>query len=82
MEFLHSIAAFRIFFVLAFINLLGALLVLLSCRCITGVPYGPRLLARPWFRGFYRYHCYIWWVFWLSVVGHAVLALFFAGVPF
>ena len=82
MDFIHSIASARIIFVLAIVNLATGALVFLSCRCVPGMAFGTRLMQLVWFRRFYRFHCYIWWVFWASVAGHAVLGILFLGWPF
>jgi hypothetical protein len=34
------------------------------------------------YQRFYRYHCYYWWLFWASVVAHAIFAIQRVGVPF
>jgi hypothetical protein len=38
-------------------------------------------MKRSGYQRFYRYHCYIWRVFWPSVIIHATLALLFLGWP-
>jgi hypothetical protein len=82
MDIIHSIAVARTIFILAIVNLATGVLIFFSCRCIPGMAWGQQLMQLFWFRRFYRFHCYIWWVFWLSVVAHAVLALLFMGLPF
>jgi hypothetical protein len=41
-----------------------------------------RMMKYSAFQNFYKYHCYIWRVFWPSVLLHSVLALMFFGLPF
>ncbi len=36
----------------------------------------------PFYRRIYGFHCYIWWVFWGSVMVHAVFAIGSIGFPF
>ena len=82
MDFIHTVAVSRTIFILAIANLTTGALIFLSCRCIPGLAWGVRLMRYNWFKSFYRVHCYIWWVFWISVVAHAVLAIMFMGFPF
>jgi len=81
MDIIHSIAVARTIFILAIVNLATGAAIFFSCRCISGIAWGPRLMQVGWFRRFYRFHCYIWWVFWVSVIVHAVLGLLFFGWP-
>lgn len=82
MDVIQSIAIARTIFILAIINLVTGALISLSCRCVPGMAWGALLMQTDWFRQYYRFHCYIWWVFWLSVLVHAVLAILFMGLPF
>ena len=61
---------------------LVGILIVSSCRCTGGTPFGARLLKIRAFKKFYRYHCYLWWPFWISVALHAVLAVYLTGFPF
>jgi len=82
MDIFQSIIAARLIFIFGIINLVTAVLVLLSCRCIPGSKLTASLMKYKAYQRFYRYHCYVWWVFWVSVVVHAVFATAFLGVPF
>jgi len=65
----------KIVFILGFVNILGLLLVLFSCRCL-----GFRLhISRS---KFYNYHCYYLWIFIISVLVHVVFAFIAFGNPF
>jgi hypothetical protein len=77
-----ALAATRILFVLGIINLITGLLIFFSCRCLPGSRIGKGLMKRPWYQKFFKLHCYIWWVFWVSVVVHAILAMIYIGWPF
>ena len=81
MDIIHSIAVARTIFILAIVNLTAGVFIFFSCRCIPGMAWGQHLMQLLWFKRFYRFHCYIWWIFWLSVVAHAILALLFMGLP-
>ncbi|MBU2608435.1 MAG: hypothetical protein KKF26_03885 [Chloroflexi bacterium] len=82
MDFFQSIPAARIIFILAIVNLLSGALILLSCRCIPGLKISGNLMRNRVYQKFFHLHCYIWWVFWPSVLVHAVLALALIGIPF
>ncbi len=81
MEILHLVAVARTIFILGIINLITALLIFSSCRCIPGSRIGSKLMQHRPFKGFYKYHCYIWRVFWPSVIVHAFLAITYFGWP-
>ncbi len=72
----------RIIFSLGLVNAVTASLLLFTCRCVPGLKLGGRLMKYQWFKRFYKYHCYLWWVFWPSVIVHAILAISFLGIPF
>jgi hypothetical protein len=73
----------KIIFILGIINLLSALLVLSTCRCIPGLKiFTGKLMQNAVYKQFYKYHCYIWWIFWTSVVVHVIFAIGLVGVPF
>jgi len=74
--------AMRILFILGIINLVAGLLIFFSCRCLPGSRIGKGLMKHPWYQKFFKLHCYIWWIFWVSVVAHAVLAMIYIGWPF
>jgi hypothetical protein len=63
-------------------NLIFLVLVLFSCRCFLGVKWYLVLMSKPWFKKFYRYHCWYWWGFVISVTLHTILALILFGLPF
>lgn len=82
MDIFQSIIAARLVFIFGIVNLVTAVLVLLSCRCIPTSRVTRSLMKYKAYQRFYKYHCYIWWVFWVSVVVHAVFATAFFGSPF
>ncbi|MFC1846120.1 hypothetical protein ACFLYM_01735 [Chloroflexota bacterium] len=82
MEILQSVIAAKVTFILGIINLVSGILILLSCRCMAGARIGESLMKYSAYKGFFKYHCYIWWVFWTSVIIHAIFALAFYGIPF
>jgi hypothetical protein len=76
------IVALRVLFILGIVNLVAGVLIFLSCRCLGGSGVGKRLMKYKWFQRYYKWHCRIWWVFWISVVVHAILAIVYIGWPF
>jgi hypothetical protein len=77
-----ALTATRVIVVLGIINLASGLLVLFSCRCVPVLRFGKGLMKHGWYKGFYRLHGYIWWIFWGSVVVHAIFAIVYLGWPF
>lgn len=76
-----QLTAVKLAYMLGFTNLLGLLLVLFSCRCIMGI--NPERLSKSrLYMAFYKYHCYYWWLFIISVALHAVIAITAFGNPF
>ena len=82
MDFFQSELAPRLIFILAIINLVSGVLIFLSCRCIPGLRISGQIMKITAYARFYKIHCYIWWVFWISVLAHAVIAIGFMGIPF
>ncbi len=81
MNIFQSAIASWLIFTLGIINLVSILLILLSCRCIPGWKLTSKLMKYGVYKRFFRYHCYIWWVFWPSVVIHAIFAIGRFGIP-
>ena len=79
---LDPVVAIRLMFILGILNLVSGLAVFLSCRCLPGSKIGARLMRWQPYKRYYRYHCYIWYAFWPSVVAHAVLGITYFGWPF
>jgi hypothetical protein len=77
-----TLTAMRVLFSLGIVNLVTGLLLFFSCRCLPGFSVGKYLMKYRWFQRFYRLHCYIWWIFWASVVVHAIFAIIYIGWPF
>jgi hypothetical protein len=79
---LSPLVATRIIIILGIINLVTALLIFFSCRCLPGSKIGKNLMKHPLYQRFFKLHCYIWWVFWTSVVAHAIFVFVYLGFPF
>jgi hypothetical protein len=81
MDIFHTLAAARLIFIGGIVNLVTGLLVLFTCRCLPTWKLGSQLMRYRPYRRFYNYHCYLWGLFWLSVVVHAIFAIKFLGWP-
>jgi hypothetical protein len=79
---LSTLVATRVLFILGIVNLVTGLLIFFSCRCLPGSRIGKGLMKHKWYQRYFKLHCYIWWVFWASVVVHAVFAIIYIGWPF
>ena len=82
MSIFQSITAVRVIYVLGILNLVSGLLVFFSCRCLPGSKLAHGWMQKRGYQRFYRYHCYYWWIFWISVIVHAVFGLALLGNPF
>jgi len=71
----------QIVFILGITNIISLFFVLLSCRCMLGT-FVNKLWKYEWYKKFYSLHCYFWWIFIISVIFHAVLAIITFGNPF
>ena len=78
---LDPLVAAKITYILGWANLLGLILVYLSCRCILG-KWANTLSQSQIYMKFYKYHCYYWWFFIISVIAHAIVAIIGYGSPF
>ena len=81
MEIFQSIIVGRLIFILGVVNIVAAILIFGSCRCLPGSRLMGKLMNYAKYKRFFGYHCYIWRVFWPSVVVHAFLALMLFGWP-
>ncbi len=81
MDIFQSVIAARVIVILGIINLVTATLLFLSCRCTGSARIIGKLMKYRAYQRFYKYHCYIWRVFWSSVITHAILAILYLGVP-
>ena len=72
----------QVMFILGIVNLVTGLAIFFSCRCIHGARILGKLTKHSAYQRFNKYHCYIWRVFWPSVLIHASLGIAFFGIPF
>ena len=82
MSIFHSVFASRLIFILGVVNFVTGFLLLFTCRVVPAFKPTRGLMQHAFYKNFYRYHVYIWWIFWVSVVVHVVFAINFMGWPF
>lgn len=78
---IDTIFAVKLVYIFGYINLISIFLVLLTCRCLLS-KYFHFLSKYNWFTKLYKYHCYFWWIFILSVLAHTILAFITFPYPF
>ncbi len=81
MSIIDPLVATRVIIILGIVNLTTGALIFFSCRCLPGSKVGNRLMKHKVYQRFYKYHCYIWRIFWPSVMLHAILVVIFLGWP-
>lgn len=81
MPFFQTVLAARIIFILGIINIVFGVLAYFTCRCVPGSKIASKLMDFGWYQRVYSWHCYIWLIFWVSAIVHAVFALLFYGWP-
>ena len=62
---------------LGILNLVAALLIVSSCRCMATWNLTKGLMKCGRYKHFLKLHCYIWWIFWPSVTTHAIIGIVF-----
>ena len=82
MSIFHSVFASRLILILGFVNLVTGFLLLFTCRVIPAFKPTRGLMQHALYKSFYRYHVYLWWIFWISVIVHMVFAMNYLGWPF
>ena len=82
MDIFQTITAGRIVFILGIVNIVTGLFVFFTCRCVPGWKLTKPLMKHAWYQRIFKWHCVVWWIFWVSVMVHAVFALGYYGRPF
>lgn len=72
----------KLAYILGITNLVGLALVFFSCRCLMGPRLAKMMLKIPGYQKFYLTHCFWWYLFFISVILHVVLAVSAYGNPF
>lgn len=68
---LDPLLALKLTFILGWVNIIGLILVVLSCRCIP-INLPESLQKTKAYQVFYKYHCYYWYLFLISVALHLI----------
>jgi hypothetical protein len=76
--FFHSATAMTIILAFSITNIVLGILVFFTCRCMPGFQFSRGLMHNKTYLKFYKYHCYLWLFFLVSVMIHAVFAINFA----
>ncbi len=82
MNIFHTVFAARLILILGFVNLVAGFLLLFTCRIVPAFKLTRNLMQHSFYKNFYRYHVYLWGIFWISVIVHAVFAINLMGWPF
>lgn len=82
MSIFTSALGIRLIFILGIVNLVTGALILFSCRCLPTSKIGKSWMQNDTYKRFYKYHCYLWWVFFPSVIIHIIFAIGAFGIPF
>ena len=78
---MNPLIVVRIVFSLGIINVISGILIFVTCRCLPGSRIGKRWMANKYYQRFFKLHCFIWWIFWISVMIHAILVFIYIGLP-
>jgi len=81
MDVFQSVTAARLVLILGILNLVLIILIYFSCRCLPGSRIGGKLKKYPLYQRFFGKHCYLWALFWPSVVIHAFFAIMLLRWP-
>ncbi len=68
-------------FILGITNLVSLFLVFFTCRCLMGKRLTEFLWKHEWYKKFYTTHCYWWWLFFISVALHSIIAIWTFSIP-
>ncbi len=81
MPLIEPIFGLRLVFVFGVINIIALLLIFFSCRCMVGIKFIQKMQRYRWYNRFYRWHCYYWWLLFISVILHSIIAFLLLGNP-
>lgn len=82
MDLFFSQTGAQIIFILGVINLIMAILIIFTCRCIPMWKLTKSIVKFKSYQVLIKYHCYFWYIFWPSVVLHIIFTLSRLGIPF
>ena len=82
MSIFRSVLGSQIIFVFGIINLVTGLTLVFSCRWFPLSKITAKIAKNKTYKSFFKYHNYIWWIFWFSVIIHVIFAIGQLGIPF
>ncbi|MBT4513145.1 MAG: hypothetical protein HOC20_13175 [Chloroflexi bacterium] len=83
MDIFHELWVEKLIYSLGIVNIVLGVLVFFSCRCIPMTAFiGARIMKFSAYQKFYKVHCALWPLLWISVIVHAVFAIGFLGNPY
>ena len=82
MDAFRTVEALRVVFITGLTNLLFGFVIFTSCRWVPVARLTKVVMQSKFFQKIYKYHAFIWWVFWVSVAVHTVFAIGYIGFPF
>jgi len=81
MDVFQSVTAARLVFILGILNFVLIVLIYFTCRCLPASRIGGKLKKYPQYQRLFGKHCYLWLLFWPSVVVHAFFAIMLLRWP-
>jgi len=81
MEFIQSNGVPWAVFILGIISAVSGLLIFLGCRIVPTTRLTQGVAQSSGYKVLFRYHKYLWLVFWISLVIHLVLGILHFGFP-
>ena len=81
-DMFYTAAMAKLIFALGIVNIVMGTVLFFSCQCIPGIKIKGGLMKFAAYQRFFKYHCYLWWILWPSVIIHAVIAFLYFGSPF
>lgn len=81
-EFIPPATITRLVFIFGITNLVAVLVIFFTCRCIPMWKLTHGIMKQKWYQSFYKFHCYLWWILFGSIVIHIILAFSLVGFPF
>ena len=83
MDIFHALWVEKLIFGMGIVNIVLGTLIFFSCRCIPMTAFiGNRIMKFRAYQKFYKVHCALWPLMWVSMIIHAVFAIGFLGNPF
>jgi hypothetical protein len=82
MNIFRSVLGSQIIFIFGIINLVTGLTLVFSCRWFPLAHLTSKIAKNKIYKSYFKYHNYVWWIFWTSVIIHVIFAIGQLGIPF